>query len=176
MEVMNEEYLEALKWFANVTDGITGYTDCWDLSFPPLDVKIKYLPGARKVEKISSGDWVDLANLEDVTLAAGEFALINLGVAIELPKGWEAHIAPRSSTFKRWGIIQVNSVGLVDSSYCGDNDIWFMPVYATRDVTIPAGTRICQFRIMENQPPINFIEVESLGNENRGGCGSTGDR
>lgn len=141
----------------------------------PMDIRIKYLPGANKLVKFSVGDWIDLSNLEEVTLKAGEFALVNLGVAMELPDGWEAHVAPRSSTFKKWGIIQVNSVGLIDSSYCGDGDIWFMPVYATRDVTIPAGTRLCQFRVMENQPPIRFIEVESLDNADRGGCGSTGD-
>ena len=158
---------DLMKMYDNI-DGMFAY--------PPLDIRIKYLPGARKVEKIANGDWVDLANLEEVTLKAGEFALVNLGVAMELPEGWEAHVAPRSSTFKKWGIIQVNSVGLIDASYCGDDDIWFMPVYATRDVVIPAGTRICQFRVIENQPPLNFVEVEHLGNENRGGCGSTGER
>ena len=145
-------------------------------AYPPLDIRIKYKPGARKIEKISQGDQLDLANLEEVTLKAGEFALVDLGVAMELPEGWEAHVVPRSSTFKKWGIIQPNSPACIDCSYCGDNDWWFYPVYATRDVTIPAGTRICQFRLFENQPPLNFTEVETLGNADRNGCGSTGER
>jgi len=119
-------------------------------------------------------DWIDLRASEEVTLKAGEFRLIPLGVAMELPAGYEAHIAPRSSTFKNYGILQTNSVGVVDCSYCGDNDMWRMPVYATRDVTIEKGARICQFRIMENQPRLNFIRVERLEGADRGGFGSTG--
>ena len=119
-------------------------------------------------------DWIDLRASEEVTLKAGEFRLIPLGVAMELPAGYEAHIAPRSSTFKNYGILQTNSMGVVDCSYCGDNDMWRMPVYATRDVTIEKGARICQFRIMENQPRLNFIRVEHLEGADRGGFGSTG--
>ena len=119
-------------------------------------------------------DWIDLRATEEVTLKAGEFALIPLGVAMALPEGYEAHLAPRSSTFKNYGILQANSMGVVDCSYCGDNDQWRMPVYATRDVTIPKGARICQFRIVENQPALRFTRVESLGGPDRGGFGSTG--
>ena len=119
-------------------------------------------------------DWIDLHTAEEVTLKAGEFRLIPLGVAIALPEGYEAHIVPRSSTFKNYGILQTNSMGVVDSSYCGDNDQWRMPVYATRDVTIEKGARICQFRIMKNQPQLEFLTVDHLDGPDRGGFGSTG--
>lgn len=121
-------------------------------------------------------DWIDLRAAEEVTLKAGEFALIPLGVAMALPEGYEAHLAPRSSTFKNYGILQTNSIGVVDWSYRGDNDEWRMPVYATRDVTIEKGARICQFRIVENQPKLNFVRVEHLDGPDRGGFGSTGKR
>ena len=141
-------------------------------------IRIKYFTEAiDKLDYIDGkSDWIDLRASEDVALKAGEFKLIPLGVALELPQGYEAHIVPRSSTFKTWGIIQTNSMGVVDCSYCGDNDMWRMPVYATRDVEIHANDRICQFRIMKNQPKINFEEVEHLGNSDRGGFGSTGTK
>ena len=93
---------------------------------------------------------------------------------VKLPEGYEAHVVPRSSTFKNYGIIQTNSCGIIDGTYCGDDDMWRMPVYAVRDTVIHVNDRICQFRIFENQPKITFDEVESLGNKNRGGFGSTG--
>ena len=111
---------------------------------------------------------------EEVELKAGDFKLIPLGVAMELPKGYEAHLVPRSSTFKTWGLLQTNSVGIVDCSYCGDNDMWRMPVYATMDTVIHVNDRIAQFRIFKNQPEIVFDQVEHLGNKDRGGFGSTG--
>ena len=119
-------------------------------------------------------DWIDLRTSEEVTLKAGEYRLIPLGIAIALPEGYEAHITPRSSTFKNYGILQTNSMGVVDCSYCGDNDQWHMPVYATRDVTIEKHARICQFRIMKNQPRLVFTRVEHLDGPDRGGFGSTG--
>ena len=119
-------------------------------------------------------DWIDLRSAEEVELKEGEFRIIHLGIAVRLPEGYEAHIVPRSSTFKRWGIIQTNHMGVIDSSYCGDGDEWMMPVYATRNVKIEKYSRICQFRIMENQPKLEFEEVERLGSEDRGGFGSTG--
>ena len=119
-------------------------------------------------------DWIDLRAAEDVSLKQGEFRLIPLGVAMKLPTGYEAHIVPRSSTFKNFGIIQTNHQGVVDGSYCGDNDQWFMPVYAVRDTQIALNDRICQFRIVENQPKILFKEVSSLSGADRGGFGSTG--
>lgn len=148
-------------------------------------IKIKYFPtestredAPKFVDKLEyingKSDWIDLRASEDVDLKAGEFHLIKLGVAMEIPEGCEAHIAPRSSTFKNFGIIQTNSVGIVDHSYCGDNDIWMMPVLAMRDTSIRVNDRICQFRIFGNQPKIEFEKVESLGNEDRGGIGSTG--
>lgn len=119
-------------------------------------------------------DWIDLRCAEDVVMKAGEFRLIPLGVAMELPAGYEAHVVPRSSTYKNFGIIQTNHMGVIDESYCGDHDQWFFPAYALRDTQIQRGDRICQFRIMEHQPAIEFEEVDSLGHEDRGGLGSTG--
>ena len=139
-------------------------------------IKIKYF--SDEIERLDyidgKSDWIDMRASEEVTLKAGEFKLIPLGVAMQLPKGYEAHLVPRSSTFKTWGIIQTNSMGVVDCSYCGDNDMWRMPVYATRDTQIHINDRIAQFRIVKNQPQIDFVEVESLGNDDRGGFGSTG--
>ena len=137
---------------------------------------IKYF--SDKIEKLhpiaGRSDWIDLRSSEDVTLKAGEYRLIRLGVGMKLPDGYEAHVVPRSSTFKNFGIIQVNHQGVIDSSYCGDGDEWMMPVLAMRDTKISVNDRICQFRIMENQPEILFEETEELGGENRGGFGSTG--
>lgn len=126
------------------------------------------------IAQIRKGDWIDLRTAEDTFLAKGEFKYIPLGVAMELPKGYEAIMAPRSSTFKNFGVIQFNSIGIIDESYKGDDDIWHFPAYATRNTVIPAGTRICQFRIFKHQPLINFKYVKTLGNNNRGGLGSTG--
>ena len=139
-------------------------------------IKIKYFTD--KIEKLTyidgKSDWIDLRAAESVDLKKGEFKLIPLGVAMELPKGYEAHIVPRSSTFKNFGIIQTNHQGVIDSSYCGDNDEWKMPVYAMRDTHIEVNDRICQFRIMENQPKIQFEEVKALTGVDRGGFGTTG--
>ncbi len=141
-----------------------------------VKIKVKYL--STHTEKLTyiegKSDWIDLRASEDVELTAGEFRLIPLGIAMELPRGYEAHIVPRSSTYKNFGIIQTNHMGIIDESYCGDHDQWFFPAYALRDTRICAGDRICQFRIMEHQPTIRFEEVESLGHEDRGGFGSTG--
>ena len=139
-------------------------------------IKIKYF--SESMERLDyideKSDWIDLRAAEDVELKAGQFRLIPLGVAMELPKGYEAHIVPRSSTFKNFGIIQTNHMGVVDESYCGDNDQWFFTAYALRDTKIHAGDRICQFRIMEHQPRIRFEEAAYFVNEDRGGHGSTG--
>ena len=139
-------------------------------------IKIKYF--TNKINKLTyidgKSDWIDLRAAEETSLKAGEFKLIPLGVAMELPNGYEAHVVPRSSTFKNFGIIQTNHQGVKDCSYCGDNDQWFMPVYAVRDTQIHVNDRICQFRIMENQPKIIFDEVEHLDHADRGGHGSTG--
>lgn len=142
-------------------------------------INVKYFENnrglkAEPLNKIDKGDWIDLRTNETISLRKGDFKLIPLGVGMKLPEGYEAHVAPRSSTFKNWGIIQVNSVGVIDNSYSGDNDQWFMPVYATRDTIINRNDRICQFRIVEKQPKIVFNELEHLDDANRGGCGSTG--
>ncbi len=139
-------------------------------------IKIKYF--SDEIERLDyvggKSDWIDLRASEEVELKKGEFKLIPLGVAMELPAGYEAHIVPRSSTFKNFGIIQTNHCGIVDGSYCGDNDMWRMPALAVRDTVIHVNDRICQFRIMENQPEIRFEEVGHLQGEDRGGFGTTG--
>lgn len=127
-----------------------------------------------KIKRIPQGDWIDLRAAEDVELKAGEFKLINLGVSMKLPDGYEAHIAPRSSTYKNFHIIQTNSVGIVDNSYSGTNDIWKFPALATEDTVIHKNDRICQFRIVPIQPEVHFIETDRLDENNRGGIGSTG--
>lgn len=137
-------------------------------------IKVKYHTDILPLEINDKGDWIDLRAAEDMKLWAGHDYYIPLGISVELPEGYEAHIAPRSSAFKRWGIIQANSVGVIDHSYCGDNDIWMMPVYATRFTKIHKNDRICQFRIVEKQPHLEFEVVDHLGNEDRGGFGSTG--
>ena len=119
-------------------------------------------------------DWIDLRAAREVSLKKGEFALIPLGVAMKLPRGYEAHIVPRSSTYNNFGIIQTNSQGVIDESYCGDNDQWFMPALAMRDTVIHVNDRICQFRIMEHQPAVSFHRVDKLNDPDRGGHGSTG--
>ena len=139
---------------------------------------IKYF--SDKIDKLEyidgKSDWIDLRASEEVEFKQGEFKLIPLGIGIRLPKGYEAHVVPRSSTFKNFGIIQANSMGIIDHSYCGDNDQWFMPVIAMRDTHISFNDRICQFRIMENQPQITFDECDHLEGTDRGGFGSTGTK
>lgn len=140
-------------------------------------IKIKYHNNNMgKIENLEVGDWYDLRSAETVEMQAGEFSLISLGVSMKLPEGYEAHMAPRSSTFKKWGILQTNSVAVIDNSYSGTNDIWKYPALAIRDTTIYEGDRICQFRIMKKQPEIEFIEVDELDSVDRGSFGSTGTR
>ena len=164
-----------------------------------MKLRVKYLDGAKKMEKITKGNWIDVYAYEDTFVPVGQRKMINLGFALELPQGWEGHLAPRSSTFKTWGIIQTNSVGVVDDTYIGDNDIWHMPVYCLeakdkreigiREISndnyeynieegtwIHKGDKIGQFRIMEVMPDIEFEEVESFGNADRGGFGTTGQK
>ena len=139
-------------------------------------LRIRYLTD--KIEKLryidGRSDWIDLRVAEDTVIRKGECKLIPLGVAIELPKGYEAHVVPRSSTFRNFGLIQANSFGVVDESYCGNEDQWYVPMYATRDTEVHVNDRICQFRIMEHQPEIEFEETDYLRGENRGGFGTTG--
>ena len=137
-------------------------------------IKIKYLRGVKKIERFNVGDWIDLRCAEEVTMKAGEYRLIPLGVAMELPHGYEALVAPRSSTFKKYGILLANSIGIIDESYNGDNDEWNFIAYATKDTKVHKNERICQFRIIQHQPLIHLEEVDCLGNPDRGGIGSTG--
>ena len=169
-----------------------------------MKIKIKYFSkDYPRLKKISKGDWVDLrvdsikcytrklkskmiTKEEVITLEnrewlgnqllynKGDIIKFGLGVAMELPEGYEAEIRPRSSTFKKYGLIQTNSVGTIDNSYKGDNDEWMVEFIAMRDGTINRFDRVCQFRIWENQPSFEFEEVDRLGNEDRGGYGSTG--
>ena len=144
-----------------------------------MKIKTKYHNCPYRLQMIDNGDWIDLYVNENVHLRKGEFKLIPLGISMQLPEGYEANIVPRSSTFSKFGIIQTNSFGVIDNPYCGDNDEWFFPAYATRDVSILRGTRICQFRLnktMREQigEPVVFEEVDTLGNKDRGGHGTTG--
>lgn len=139
-------------------------------------IKVKYFnDNIEKLQYIGDkSDWIDLRAAEDVTMKAGEFKLIPLGIAMQLPEGYEAHIVPRSSTFKNFGVIQTNHMGVIDETYCGDTDQWMFPAYATRDTEIHVNDRICQFRIIEHQPTLVFEETDTLSAESRGGFGSTG--
>ena len=141
-----------------------------------MNLIVRYL--SDRIEKLQyiagKSDWIDLRSAEDISLKAGEFKLIPLGIAVKLPAGYEAHIVPRSSTFKNFGILQTNHMGVIDESYCGDNDQWFFPALAMRDTVIHANDRICQFRIMKHQPALTFTEAEHLDAPDRGGIGSTG--
>ena len=150
-----------------------------------MKIRVKYFDGATKLQKIEKGNWIDVYANKDIFVEVNERAMVPLGFALELPKGWEGHLAPRSSTFKTWGIIQTNSVGIVDDTYIGDNDQWHMPVYCLqgkdekdgiKGTWIRKGDKIGQFRIMEVMPSIEFEEVESFGNKERGGFGSTGTK
>lgn len=137
-------------------------------------IKIKYHADIPQIEVNPNGDWVDLRAAEDVEMKAGDFRLISLGVSMKLPEGYEAHIVPRSSTYKNWGIIQANHMGVVDNSYCGNNDIWKFPAIAIRNTRIYKNERICQFRIVKKQPKLEFEVVDRLDDTDRGGFGSTG--
>ncbi len=150
-----------------------------------MKIRIKYFDGATKLQKITKGNWIDVYANKDVFVPVNERAMIPLGFALELPNGWEGHLVPRSSTFKTWGIIQTNHFGVIDDTYIGDNDQWHMPVFCLQGkennegingTWIKSGDKIAQFRIMEVMPTLEFEEVESFGNEDRGGFGSTGTK
>ncbi len=141
------------------------------------EIKIKYHDNEiPKLQKIEKGDWIDLCAAETIKMLPNTYHLISLGVSMKLPDGYEAYIVPRSSTFKHWGIIQTNGIGIIDNSYCGDHDVWCMPVYATRETTINKGDRICQFRLVERMKAPEFTETDHLSDTERGGFGSTGTR
>ena len=137
-------------------------------------IKIKYHADIEKIQQIKKGNWIDLRCAEDTFIKKEENHLISLGISMKLPVGYEAVIVPRSSTFKNFGIIQTNHFGIIDNSYSGTNDVWKFPAYATRDIVIKKNDRICQFRIQEIQPFVEFEEAGTLDTEDRGGFGSTG--
>lgn len=139
-----------------------------------MNIDVRYHADITPLCMIDNGDWIDLRAAEDVELKAGEFKLISLGVSMKLPAGCEALVVPRSSTFKNWGILQTNSCGVIDNSYCGDDDVWMFPALATRDVLIEKDSRICQFRIQKKMNNVNFTQVSYIYGDNRGGFGSTG--
>lgn len=150
-----------------------------------MKLRIKYFNGAKRLQKIEKGNWIDVYSNKDLFIPENERAMIPLGFALELPKNWEGHLLPRSSTFKTWGIIMTNGEGIVDDTFIGDNDQWHMPVYClqgkheengVKGTWIRKGDKIGQFRIMEVMPPVEFEEVESFGNKERGGFGSTGTK
>ena len=137
-------------------------------------IRVKYfVDDLEPLEKISVGDWIDLRAAERVELKRGEYKEIRLGVGMILPEGYEARILPRSSTLKKFGLLMACS-GVIDNSYSGDNDEWHFGALAMSDTVIEKGDRICQFRVMENQPKFTIETVTRLNNVNRGGFGSTG--
>ena len=141
-----------------------------------MEIKVRYHADIHPLEQFANGDWIDLRAAEDVELKAGEYKLISLGVSMKLPYGYEAVVVPRSSTFKHWGIIQTNHMGVIDNSYSGDDDVWKFPAYATKDVLIEKNSRICQFRIQRSMPRIDLITVDKLNDVSRGGFGTSGSR
>lgn len=142
----------------------------------PLILQIRYHADITPIARLPQGDWIDLRAAERVEMKAGEYRPISLGVSMRLPAGYEAHVAPRSSTFKRYGILLANGVGVVDESYCGDNDIWYFPALAMRDTVIEKDERICQFRILRKMAPVALETVACLDGPDRGGLGSTGTK
>lgn len=120
------------------------------------------------------GDWIDLRAAEDVVMEPGEFRIISLGVSMKIPAGYEGHLAPRSSTYKKWGILMANSVGVIDEAYCGDDDVWGFAAYSPNGSFIHKGDRIAQFRLMKKMEPVAFVEVDHMDDPSRGGFGSTG--
>lgn len=141
-----------------------------------MEILIRYHAPITRIEKLPQGDWIDLRSAEEVHMKAGEHRMISLGISVQLPRGYEAHLLPRSSTFKNYGLLLVNSCGIIDESYCGDNDIWRFNAYATRDTVVRFDDRICQFRLVEKMPQLTLTEVDRLTGPDRGGFGSTGVR
>lgn len=178
-----------------------------------VKIKIKEIIPGCMPEIIKVGDWIDLSTAEDYAFKCPhakmlhkrkrgsdvpversrdvifDYQLLSLGVVIELPKGYEAMMLPRSSTFKKWGILLANSQGVIDQQYCGPDDVWRFPALATRNVAIPKGTPICQFRIQLSQKAtlwqklkwlfsskVKLVKVSEMSNANRGGIGTGSDK
>lgn len=127
------------------------------------------------VEAQHKTEWFDARCAEDVTMNKGEYRLLSLGVTIKIPDGWEIIIAPRSSTYKQFGVILANSIGVIDNAYGNDEaDILRFPAIAMRDTHIRKNDRICQFRFQRVQPKVSLLEVNHIRGVARGGVGSTG--
>lgn len=162
-----------------------------------MEMKVKYFEGQdKKLQFIDKGDWIDVFANEDVFIPVNSMGLVPLGFALELPEGYEAILAPRSSTYRNWGVIQTNSIGVIDESYRGNEDEWLIPLYcltAIEQLSIDAGfkypliltgayvrkgDKIAQFRIQEKMPrkQISIVEVDELEGDDRGGFGSTGTK
>lgn len=179
-----------------MSDNFT-FRELQDVNHNVIDVDIKYHdPELTKVAELDNGDWIDLRCAEKrnsnygqrgIYLNMGQFAIISLGVSIKVPEEYEVWLAPRSSTFKNFKVIETNGIGIIDNSYCGDNDILKMPVYAMEDTFIPFDARIAQFRLiprmhymmkdssgMPMYSTIKFHEKAKLDGPDRGGLGSTG--
>ena len=140
-----------------------------------MQIQIKYHdPEIEHLGLEQHGDWIDLRAAEDVKMTPGEFRIISLGVSMKLPAGYEAHVVPRSSTFKKWKVLQTNSFGVIDELYSGEDDIWGFPALAMDYTTIHKGDRICQFRVMKKMEPVEFVTVDHMEDPSRGGFGSTG--
>ena len=168
---------ELLVLMADEEDRYKGGQSLESTLMPTIKVKYhdKDMP---RIERLPQGDWIDLVLAEDVKLNAGNYGMFSLGISMELPPGYEAHLVPRSSTYKKWGVLQINSPAIIDNSFCGDDDIWHWLIYAPNkgiDVYIPKYTRVCQFRLVEKQPFFPIVEVEKLNNKTRGMVGSTGE-
>ena len=170
-----ESAQEVIKLTSNVLERNAEFIEM--LKPESLTIKVKYFDSTiQELEKISVGDWVDLRSAERVELKIGQYHLIPLGVGMILPDGYEAHMLPRSSTPSKFGVIMANSMGVIDNSYSGDDDEWKFPAVAIRDTIIEKGDRIAQFRLVKNQPTIEFETVTHLNEVSRGGIGSTGKR
>ena len=137
-----------------------------------LNIKVRFTKEPYELQR--HGAWIDLRAVEDYEYKAGDTLMIDLGVNIKLPEGNEGLLVVRSSTFKKYGIIQTNSIGIIEDNYCGNDDIWMLPVYALRDGKIKKGDRVCQFRVHKVMDDVNFTIVDDMGVPNRGGLGSTG--
>lgn len=166
---------ELLVMMANEENRYKGGQSLESMLVPAIKVKY-HDPDMPRITRLPQGDWIDLVNVEDITLFPGEFGMFSLGVSIELPPGYEAQVVPRSSTYKKWGVLQVNTPAIIDNSFSGNDDVWHWLIFAPKSyVHIPKYTRVCQFRLVENQPHFPIIEVEELTNETRGMVGSTGE-
>ena len=175
---MNDEELDNFQYiFGDAINDIIEKNNSFQEKInpaPQIDV-LYHNPDLIPINLSENGDWIDLRSAEEYHIYPNKFYLINLGISVKLPEGYEAHIVPRSSTFKTWGLIQTNGIGIIDNSYCGENDVWMMPVISTKITNINVNDRVCQFRIVKKMPKIKINTVDHLSDKSRGGFGSTGE-